>query len=130
MLRAVARAARAAACASPEGALRRYGAEPFDAARAAHELERARLALEEKKAAAALALEEKTLALEEKKLAQGRGAWEVLFGMQRETAQTLNLCLAGLVVVSSGVYLVSGQLHESKAALQTAASTASARRRG
>jgi hypothetical protein len=135
MLRAAARAARAAV------PTRRYSAEPFDAARAAHDLERARLALEEKKAAQALALEEKkaaqALALEEMKLqqalevkkldyAQGRGAWEVLFGVKRETAQMLNLCVAGVVFISSGVYLVTSQMHESKAALHVAASTANA----
>jgi hypothetical protein len=79
MLRAVSRAALAVARENTVAA-RRYGTEPFDAARAAHELEVARLALEEKKVAQTLALEEKkvaqTLALEQKKLEQqGRGAW-------------------------------------------------------
>ena len=52
--------------------------------------------------------------------------WEVLFGINRETAQLLNLSLASVVFISSGVYLVTGQLHESKAALQVVASTANA----
>lgn len=105
MLRAVSRAALAVARENTVAA-RRYGTEPFDAARAAHELEVARLALEEKKVS-------QTLALEEKKLEQGRGAWEILFGVKRETAQMLNLCMAGGVFISSGVYLVTSQLHES-----------------
>ena len=89
-------------------AARRYSAEPFDAARAAHELEVARLKLEEKK------------------LDQGRGAWEVLFGVKRETAQKLNLSMAGGVFISSVVYLVTSQLLESKAALQAVTHTANA----
>jgi hypothetical protein len=62
MLRAVARAvARAARPASNPMHVRCF-AEPFDAARAAHELALERLALEEKKVAHVLALEEKKAA--------------------------------------------------------------------
>ena len=104
---AMLRAASRASLVARKNALaaRRYSAEPFDAARAAHELEVARLKLEEKK------------------LDQGRGAWEVLFGVKRETAQMLNLCMAGGVFISSGLYLVTSQLLESKAALQAVTHT-------
>ena len=75
------------------------------------------LALEKKKAALALALEEEksslALALEDKEAAQGRGLWEAVFGIKRETAQMLNLAAGGAVFISSGTYLVTGMLHRS-----------------
>ena len=75
------------------------------------------LALEKEKTAQALALEkEKTaqaLALEKEKAAQGRGLWEAVFGVKRETAQMLNLAAGGAVFISSGTYLVTEMLHRS-----------------
>ena len=75
------------------------------------------LALEKEKTAQALALEkEKTaqaLALEKEKAAQGRGLWEAVFGIKRETAQMLNLAAGGAVFISSGTYLVTEMLHRS-----------------
>jgi len=75
------------------------------------------LALEKEKAAQALALEKEkaalALALEDKKTAQGRGSWEAVFGVKRETAQMLNLAAGGVVFISSGTYLVTEMLHRS-----------------
>jgi hypothetical protein len=75
------------------------------------------LALEKEKAALALALEDKkaaqALALEDKKAAQGRGLWEAVFGIKRETAQMLNLAAGGAVFISSGTFLVTELLHHS-----------------
>ena len=75
------------------------------------------LALEKEKAALALALEDKkaaqALALEDKKAAQGRGLWEAVFGVKRETAQMLNLAAGGAVFISSGTFLVTELLHHS-----------------
>ena len=78
---------------------------------------RLQLALEKEKSSLALALEEEksslALALEDKEAAQGRGLWEAVFGIKRETAQMLNLAAGGAVFISSGTYLVTGMLHRS-----------------
>ena len=75
------------------------------------------LALEKEKSAQALALEDKkaalALALEKEKAAQGRGLWEAVFGVKRETAQMLNLAAGGAIFISSGTYLVTEMLHRS-----------------
>ena len=99
--------------------LMRYGRSAQAALRrglsTASDVELQRLALEEKKLAQAFALEEKKRALEEKKLALGRGALEAVFGVSRDTAQMVNLMGAGIVVVASGAFLVSGMLHDLRA---------------
>ena len=82
----------------------------FDAARAAHELELLKL--------------QQSRELELLRLQQGRGAWEALFGLKRETAQLLNLGGGGALFLASAVYLTSGMLHDARATLQVAAEKA------
>ena len=100
----------------------------FDAARAAHELDLAKLSLAEKAAAAEAedraAARAMTRELELLRLQQGRGAWEALFGLKRETAQLLNLGGGGALFLASAVYLTSGMLHDARATLQVAAEKA------
>ena len=98
---------------------------PFDAARAAHELELAKLRLAEQAAAseaadraAKLRLAEQVTAAELLRLQQGRGAWEALFGLKRETAQLLNLGGGAVVFLTSVVYLTSGMVHDALATIR------------
>ena len=109
-------------------ASRRFSTVSFDSARAAHELELAKinkelklceLAQAEKLKLSELAQAEK---LEFAKLAQdkelklaelqsGRGFWETVFKVKRETAQALNVGFGGLFFLASSVYIMSGMLH-------------------
>ena len=122
MMRAAARTLRAAASrGSPTLGRARHLAEPSGAARAAPELEllKLQLALEDKKAALAIALEKE-------KAAQGRGLWETVLGVKRETAQLLNLAAGGAFFIASGTYLTSAMLHDTWARTQVALSKSEA----
>jgi hypothetical protein len=114
MMRSAVSALQSAARVGTLGRVRRYAE---GAVSASPELEhlRLQLALEKEKAALALALEKATqaLALEKEKTAQGRGSWEAVFGVKRETAQMLNLAAGGVVFISFGTYLVTEMLHRS-----------------
>ena len=151
MMRAAARTLRAAASrGSPTLGRARHHAEPSGAARAAPELEllKLQLALEDKKAALAIALEDKKAALaialekekaalekekaalasalEKEKAAQGRGLWETVLGVKRETAQLLNLAAGGAFFIASGTYLTSAMMHDTWARTQVALSKSEA----
>jgi hypothetical protein len=144
MMRAAARTLRSAASrGSPTLGRARHLAEPSGAARAAPELEllKLQLALEDKKAALAIALEDKkaalaialekekaalAIALEKEKAAQGRGLWETVLGVKRETAQLLNLAAGGAFFIASGTYLTSAMLHDTWARTQVALSKSEA----
>jgi hypothetical protein len=144
MMRAAARTLRAAASrGSPTLGRARHLAEPSGAARAAPELEllKLQLALEDKKAALAIALEDKkaalaialekekaalAIALEKEKAAQGRGLWETVLGVKRETAQLLNLAAGGAFFIASGTYLTSAMMHDTWARTQVALSKSEA----
>jgi hypothetical protein len=93
-------------------------------------LEKEKAALEDKKAALAIALEEKkaalAIALEKEKAAQGRGLWETVLGVKRETAQLLNLAAGGAFFIASGTYLTSAMLHDTWARTQVALSKSEA----
>ena len=150
-MRAAARTLRAAASrGSPTLGRARHLAEPSGAARAAPELEllKLQLALEDKKAALAIALEDKkaalaialekekaalekekaalAIALEKEKAAQGRGLWETVLGVKRETAQLLNLAAGGAFFIASGTYLTSAMMHDTWARTQVALSKSEA----
>ena len=133
MMRAAARTLRAAASrGSPTLGRARHLAEPSGAARAAPELEllKLQLALEDKKAALAIALEKEkaalAIALEKEKAAQGRGLWETVLGVKRETAQLLNLAAGGAFFIASGTYLTSAMMHDTWARTQVALSKSEA----
>ena len=133
MMRAAARTLRSAASrGSPTLGRARHLAEPSGAARAAPELEllKLQLALEDKKAALAIALEDKkaaqAIALEKEKAAQGRGLWETVLGVKRETAQLLNLAAGGVFFIASGTYLTSAMMHDTWARTQVALSKSEA----
>ena len=144
MMRAAARTLRSAASrGSPTLGRARHLAEPSGAARAAPELEllKLQLALEDKKAALAIALEDKkaalaialekekaalAIALEKEKAAQGRGLWETVLGVKRETAQLLNLAAGGAFFIASGTYLTSAMMHDTWARTQVALSKSEA----
>ena len=155
MMRAAARTLRAAASrGSPTLGRARHLAEPSGAARAAPELELLKLqlaledkkaalaitlekekaalaiALEDKKAAQAIALEKEkaalAIALEKEKAAQGRGLWETVLGVKRETAQLLNLAAGGAFFIASGTYLTSAMMHDTWARTQVALSKSEA----
>ena len=122
MMRAAARTLRAAASrGSPTLGRARHLAEPSGAARAAPELEllKLQLALEDKKAALAIALEKE-------KAAQGRGLWETVLGVKRETAQLLNLAAGGAFFIACGTYLTSAMMHDTWARTQVALSKSEA----
>jgi hypothetical protein len=155
MMRAAARTLRAAASrGSPTLGRARHLAEPSGAARAAPELEllKLQLALEDKKAALAIALEKEkaalaialedkkaaqaialekekaalAIALEKEKAAQGRGLWETVLGVKRETAQLLNLAAGGAFFIACGTYLTSAMMHDTWARTQVALSKSEA----
>jgi hypothetical protein len=88
------------------------------------------IALEDKKAAQAIALEKEkaalAIALEKEKAAQGRGLWETVLGVKRETAQLLNLAAGGAFFIASGTYLTSAMMHDTWARTQVALSKSEA----
>jgi hypothetical protein len=127
MMRSAVSALQSAARVGTLGRVRRYAEGTVSASPELEHL-RLQLALEDKKAALALALEKtkgalalalednkaaRALALEDMKMAQGRGSWEAVFGVKRETAQMLNLAAGGVVFISSGMYLVTEMLDRS-----------------
>jgi len=96
-------------------ASRRFSTVSFDSARAAHELELAKINKELKLSGEAKKLEFAKLAQDkELKLAElqsGRGFWETVCKVKRETAQALNVGFGGLFFLASSVYIMSGMLH-------------------
>ena len=98
--------------------------QSFDAARAARELQLAKLSqaheLELAKLQLARELELAKLQLAREQAQQGRGLWEVVLGIKRETAQLLNLAGGGALFLASAVYLTSSMVHESRSKLHDA----------
>ena len=107
--------ARAASSGSASASSGAAASTPFDAARAAHELELAKLA--DRAAARAQAAADR-----EADRALGRSLWEILLGVKRETAQLMNLGFGGVVFIASGSYLVAGMVQETLAQLRSNAS--------
>ena len=66
------------------------------------------------------------IALEKEKAAQGRGLWETVLGVKRETAQLLNLAAGGAFFIASGTYLTSAMMHDTWARTQVALSKSEA----